>query len=155
MTSSRFLNAISILMLVAVYASAQQAAPRGLTLLPGFNHEMSQGIDSASGRIWKEGGLSISYTLGASPGKALDLSPRNVLWTKEQVLRGHQIRVSLTQDQKLAVVFPPKFRPVSPNTAEVFTGTSAYFYADVKSDEDVADMLLMVLAYEPPPMPGQ
>lgn len=151
------LKAIAAFLLCSVHAAAQQQAapPTGITLLPGFRHERNpNGIDSTFGRIWKDQGLSIGYSLGAAPGRAtVNLRPENLLWTKEQVLGGNRVQVSMTRDRMLAVVFPAKFKPILPNLAKMYPGTSAYFYASVSNDEDVADMLFMVLGYEPPPVP--
>lgn len=150
------LHTIAAVLLCAVHAAAQQQAapPTGITLLPGFKHERNpNGIDSESGRIWKDQGLSIRYSLGASPGRAINLRPDNLLWTKEQVLGWNRIQVSMTRDRMLIVVFPAKYRPIPPNLAQMYPGTSAYFYATVSSDEDVTEVLFMVLGYEPPPIP--
>lgn len=117
-----------------VYAQ-QPAPPGGIKLLPGYQHKKLQGIDTRVGRIWKEGGLAIDYDIGRLAGNAAKSQDQASLrWSKEQVVDGRAVQFAFTKDRKLFVTFPQSF---------------ANFSASVRSEEDLADMLLMVLTYVP------
>jgi hypothetical protein len=56
------------------------------------------------------------------------------LWTKEQTVQGRAVQLVQTKDRTLYVTFPD---------------SSSNFYATVKNNEDLADVLLMVFTYAP------
>jgi hypothetical protein len=113
--------------------------PGGIKLLPEYRHEREKGIDTRVGKIWKEGGILIRYDIGRGAGNAVNgLKKENLLWSKEQVVNESPVLIALTKDRMLYVTFPK---------------TSANFYGKAGSEEDVADMLLMILNYTPPAAP--
>jgi hypothetical protein len=109
--------------------------PGGIKLLPGYQHQKLQGIDTRVGKISKEGGLAIEYDIGRLAGNyAKGQDKAGLLWFKEQVVGGRSVQLAFTKDRTLIVTFPE---------------THANFSGKTKSDEDLADMLLMVLSYAP------
>ena len=107
-----------------------------MQLLPGYKHEKQQGMDTQVGKIWKDQGLTISYDIGRLAGNYTKSQQKEqTLWHKEHVSNGRLIHVALAKDNTLYVTFPE---------------SSANFYANVKSEEDIVDVLLMVLTYSPP-----
>jgi len=114
-------------------AAAQADPPGNIRLLPGYEHQTLQGIDTQVGRIWKESGLLIHYDIGQVAGNfATAFRPDQRLWHKEQASETHRGQLTLTKDRMLCVTFPDDV---------------ANFYAAVKTEEDIVDMLLMVLNY--------
>lgn len=120
-------------------------APGGMKLLPGYVHERLQGIDSIVGRIVKKEGLSISYEIGHVPkpggpvfGGSFSDYPKNTpadqrLWYKEQTIAGREIHTALTKTKTLMVSFP---------------ASGINFSTAIKSEEDVAEALLLILSFQ-------
>ncbi|HUQ32208.1 MAG TPA: hypothetical protein VM095_08805 [Pyrinomonadaceae bacterium] len=130
--------AISILLLSSVSFTTitqKDLPPGGIKLLPGYQHKTLQGFDTWVGKIWKEGGLEIKYDIGFLAGDYADPKHReNFLWYKEQLIEGRRVHCALYKSNSLVVSFPD---------------SSANFTAKVNSQEDIAEMLLMILTYRP------
>src|SRR5262249_42950133 len=125
------------LVLASVHAEPPEG-PGGIRLLPGYQHEEGRGIDTRVGRIWKKDGMEIHYDIGRlagnyAKGKASDKDGKK-LWHKEQTVAGRKIDLAMTKDRVLYVT----------------VAGPSNFYATVKNDEDIADLLLMVLSYDEP-----
>jgi hypothetical protein len=131
------LAVLGILCISAGYAG-DPAVPGGIKLLPGYAHQKLKGIDSRVGRISKNGGVRFQYDLGGLGwGNLVNnvlKDKDNLLWSREQVIDGRIVQLAMTKDRTLNVTFPE---------------TRANFYGTARSEEDVADMLLMVLSYAP------
>jgi hypothetical protein len=140
-----YLIAILLLCSLSVAAQTPVVPPGKIVLLPGYQHErVPTPRDSRNGRIWKDQGLSISYQIGGQAGNRVTGNP-NLQWSKEQTVAGNRVQIGMTRDRMLIVVFsslaPPQGGPSSVLPAN--------FYATVNSDEDIADMLFMVMTYNP------
>jgi hypothetical protein len=138
---------IAVLLLCSVPVAAQTTlvAPATIVLLPGYQHERAPTPrDSRNGRIFKDQGLSISYQAGGLAGNRVNGNP-NLLWSKEMMVRGNRVQIGMTRDRMLIVVFSsPTPPPGVPGSA-----LPANFFATATTDEDIADMLLMVMTYSP------
>ncbi|MBA4192726.1 MAG: hypothetical protein C0467_32575 [Planctomycetaceae bacterium] len=101
-----------------------------IQLLPGYTHEKKKGTDSVVGEIVKKDGPTISYDIGFYGPKTLE----DELWHKEQTLLGKKVKIVFSKQKELLVV--------------VGVGEKVYasFYTKVKSEEDVAEVLLSVLS---------
>jgi hypothetical protein len=127
-----------LLLCVAAHAAAQEAPPGGIKLLLGYQHKTEQGIDTAVGKIWKEGGQTISYDIGCLAGHYADRKRlKDFVWYKELIIDGHEARVARFKSGGfmsgiLVVTFPE---------------AAANFFATAKTEEDVADALLMLTTY--------
>ena len=120
---------------LAPAAGQQDSPPGSIKLLPGYQHKTLQGIDTSVGKIWKDGGIEIQYDIGRLAGDyANPKYPERYVWHREQSIGGRRVHSALDKRNTLIVSFPD---------------TSANFMAEVKSHEDIVDMLLMVLTYEP------
>jgi hypothetical protein len=110
-------------------------APGGMKLLSGYQHQKLQGIDTHVGKVWKDGGLSIQYDIGKLAGNYAKAQAKDEpLWHKEQVIGGRTLHLALAKDKKFYVTLPE---------------WNANFWGQVKTEEDIADILLMVLTYSP------
>ena len=134
------LAAFAVVTFLCIAAHAQEpATPGGLKLLPGYQHEKLKGIDTRVGKISKGDGLTFQYDIGRSAGNAAKAQDKaSLLWHKEQDVNGRSVQLAFTKDRMLFVTFPETF---------------ANFVGKAKSDEDLADMLLMVLTYAPEAKP--
>lgn len=128
-----------------------------LRMLDGFKYKRAKGSDTIGGRIYKDGGLSIEFESGLSEGYAAD--PKNkgrYIWYREQQINGNKVFLALTTHgagttwqaenprqlpsrRVMIVTFPGRFGP----------DDAANFYAEVANEEEVAEMLLMVLTFDP------
>jgi len=128
-------------------ASADDARLRGMRLLPGYTHVPKQGFDSLVGEINKEGGLSIRYEIGrvAKPGGPAmggdfrdhaKLTPKEKLqWYREQTVGDQPVHLAYRKDKVLLASFPK---------------TGMNLHTTIKSTEDFADAMLMILTYPQP-----
>ncbi len=114
--------------------------PGGIKLLNGYVHIPLRGIDTRVGRIKKEGGLDILYDIGPLAGEYVNrcLRDQSCVWYKEQQLKGGLVKIALTKDGEIIATFPK---------------TTANFIAEVKSQEDIADFLIMILTYDETTVP--
>jgi len=104
-------------------------------LLAGYKIKVMSGIDSAGGRISKDRGLSIEFSIGYYVGNAADsIERKQISWRIEQTVNEQKLVCVLTKASELVVTFPA-FR--------------ANFRAKVRSRQDVAEMLLMVSLFDP------
>ena len=131
-------------------ALAADARLGGMRLLAGYEHQPLQGFDSIVGKIEKEDGLQISYEIGGVPkpgaprfgGQFSDrpkLTPKDqVRWYREQVDNGQPVHLAHGKDNFLLVSFPQK---------------GMNFSVTVRSADEMAEALLMILTY-PDPVAG-
>jgi hypothetical protein len=116
-----------------------QDSPTGIVLLTGYKNERCIGRDSYQGRIWQDQGLEIRYEGGLGAGYRVS-NASNLAWSREHTTGTSRVQVGLTKDRVFLVTFSPL-----PTTK----GPRLDFYATVRGEEDIADMLLMVMAYRP------
>ena len=117
--------------------------PPGIALLKGYQHERCMGRDSSQGRIWKDQGLEIRYESGMGAGNRVEQNTSNLIWSREHTTSTNRVQIGMTRDRALLVTFSP---------LPGFRMPMLNFYATTRSEEDIADALLMVLAYRPQPV---
>lgn len=128
----------ALVFLGAACGFAQSDPPPGsIKLLPGYVHHHGQGIDSTVGTIGKEAGLRIHYDIGPLAGNYAECSKLcgwtdNEVWRKKQIVSNQEVICVFTKEKRLVISFPK---------------ATANFYATIRSQEDMADMLLMVLTF--------
>jgi hypothetical protein len=139
---------LSLLAAITSTAAAQTALPGGfeISLLPGYTHAPLQGIDSIVGKITKKDGLEIMYEIGRVPAagglrlggdysnRAAAVPEQNRLWLKEQTIGGRKFSIAYDKDHRLTI-----------STANDKQGVN--FSTVAKSEEELADVLLMVLSF--------
>jgi hypothetical protein len=117
------------------YAQVAKAdpPPGSIQLLPGYQHKTERGIDTAVGRIWKDGGITITYDIGMFAGMYASPHQKDQYeWYKEQSINNQTVRIALTKARQLRVSF---------------VEAHASFLAIIAKEEDLADALLMILTY--------
>lgn len=153
----RKLALIILLLFLAAPAGAFDEPYGGIKLLDGYKFKRSSTIDTINGIIYKDGGLNIEFESGISEGYAVNPKDKNkYIWYREQIVNGHKVMLALTksgvgtvwksensrsskQYNILMVTFPGRFGP----------NDAANFYAEVLNEKEIADMLLMVLTFDP------
>jgi hypothetical protein len=130
----------------ALAANGAEEMPFQMALLSGYQHEPLQGIDSVVGKISKAGGLTIQYEIGrvVKPGQprlggdftdyAERLPPEERQWLKTQQLPAGKVNLAYSKMDVLFASFPE---------------TGVNFNVTVKSAEELAEALLLILSYEP------
>jgi|HubBroStandDraft_6_1064221.scaffolds.fasta_scaffold02825_3 hypothetical protein len=104
-------------------------------LLTGYKLQIGSGTDTWGGTIWKVGGLKIEWDSGLHVGVAADLvDKKDVAWQEEQVVNGQQVICVYTTSNDLIVSFP-----------RLVTN----FQGHIERQQDLAEMLLMILTFEP------
>jgi hypothetical protein len=108
--------------------------PPFVTLLPGYQYHAAQGIDSRTGVIWKEGGVRLHFDIPA--GVYTDCTwcgwTKGEIWRKEQTIGGQKVIYVFTKSKRLVVSFPD---------------VHANFYATIRTESDMADVLLMLSTF--------
>jgi len=118
-----------------------QSPPSGITLPPGYMHEGTGTADSREGRIWKDQGLEIHYSTGTGSGHRVDREVLNEVWSKHNTVGPNIVQIAMTKDRVLLATITP--------VDESRRFSRINFWSSVHSDEDIAEMLLMVMAYKP------
>jgi hypothetical protein len=108
-----------------------------LRLLPGYKLQAGAGYDNGpSGKIRKENGPAIEFHMGPYFSEATEsIKKEEILWREEQVVNGQSFTCVYTKSEDLVISHQPL--PV------------ANFQAKIHSQQEMAEMLLMVLAFEP------
>ena len=138
MKLARQIAALLFMLLAVSSLMAQEAPPPGrIKLLPGYHHEIRQGIDSFVGIISKPGGLEIQYDIGEMAGNYAACATcgwtKGELWRKVQVVNGQRMVCVFTKEKRLVVSFPQ---------------SHANFYATIHGGDELADMLLMMATFQ-------
>ena len=109
--------------------------PGGIKLLSGYVHIPGRGIDSTVGSIKKEGRLNIRYDIGVLAGEYVNHCRRDntCVWYKEQQLNAGLVKIALQRNGFIVATFPR---------------TMANFYTEARTEEDVAEFLLMILTFD-------
>src|SRR5258705_2518574 len=150
-----------ILFLVAIGQAGSVAAdklPGRIKLLPGYSMHQEQTVDASAWTIGKVAGLTINYEAGPSEGSAADPGKQNIYaWYKEQLVNGCKVRVALIKPGLKTVFEPEDSRGQEPGNILLVTfllggegsGLAANFVAKVANSEEIADVLLMALTFDP------
>ena len=109
--------------------------PGDIELFDGYTHTPKRGIDSRVGEISKPDGITIRYDIGRMAGLFAGrcMANNECLWYKGQKINGRDVWLSLTKEGRVYATFPKEY---------------ANFWADTKSQENVADFLVMILTYK-------
>ena len=140
---------LGLLLCAAITTAAQtrEKPPFKIQMLPGYHHKTLMGIDTTIGEISKRHGLLITYDLGdltvAEPPKIRPPSDwkRQCKWIKDDdssPTADTEItcRIDIDEDshiKRLFVSFPD----------------GASFFGQIKNKRQIAEMLKMVLTYDP------
>jgi hypothetical protein len=105
-------------------------------LLPGYKLQIVPGVEGSGGTIWKRGGPTIGFNLPQCCfGNIADsIESTSVLWRQEQIINGQKVICVFTKSHELVITFPKSL---------------SNFQANVRNQQELAEILLMVLTYDP------
>lgn len=145
------------LFLMTQVVNADDPPYGGIKLLDGYKYEKSKTIDTINARIFNNEGFTIEFESGISEGYAADPKKRaQYIWFREQDIKGRKVYLAMTTIGIGTNWKPSRWR--SPKTGRIMLITfpgrfgpldAANFFAEVTSDQELADMLLMVLTFDP------
>ena len=131
----------------ALLRAADNQSFGDIKLLDGYHVTRQGAVDVEAGTIEKSGGLRITFESGPSEGAAVKRDKKGkYLWYREQIVKGHKVRLALEEQRRIGKkhLLLVTFLLGGENTA-----FACNFAGDVKSQEDIADMLLMILTFDP------
>jgi hypothetical protein len=150
---------LSVLCLSCIAAPSVTAQTRtfgDIRLLEGYKYSHGSGVDALDGTIEKDSGLTIHFESGPSQGYWADpKDKRKYIWYREQVVNGQRVMLGLAEAGVLNPWKPDKPRSRRKIRVLMITfpepGLNSWaatnFWAEVISDEEIADMILMVLTF--------
>jgi hypothetical protein len=130
-------------LLEALHPEPKKApSPRGITLLPGYQHVSSTDFEgNKTGAIFNDAGVKLWYEGGFSQGYGADpKEQRKYRWFRSQTVNGHKVYVALDRSNTLWITFPWGTEPDD--------WQAMNFTAKIRKQEDIVDILLMVLGCE-------
>jgi hypothetical protein len=152
---------ISVILLVFLALGSPLAASSTLfntvKLLPGYHIKSEPGLDVVAWTIEKPGGLIVHFEAGLSEGLAVNPEDRDkYAWCRETTFNRQRVLLALTRP---GVEIDPslnKERNLPPGSVLLVSyplgghkGHAANFIGRVANSEEMLDMLLMVLTFDP------
>jgi hypothetical protein len=114
--------------------------PRGIKLLPGYEHIARKTKDTRDGHFKQAGGMAIEYSMG---GFSLNFAKSNegkAVWSREQTIGDFHVHALLLDPKDLIVTLTKESQ-----RDEKRASSRANFRATVASEQDIADFFLMAL----------
>jgi hypothetical protein len=151
---SSFLILLGLLIFPAI---AQKRTFGNIKLLEGYKYKQEPGTDALIGIIAKDGGLTIEFESGLQQGYAADLKKKHkYIWYQEQIVNGHKVVLALTKSGVGTVWKPEKSRSLRDPKVLIITFPGRFgpndatnFWAEVLNDQEIAEMILMALTFNP------
>jgi hypothetical protein len=104
-------------------------------LLPGHKMPVFSGIDSAAGKIWQPGGLTIDAQFGRGFGnRAAAIDQSQGLWREQQTIKGQRVGCAFTRSNDHIVSFV---------SARLARGS-----ARIRDQKDLAEVRLTALRFD-------
>jgi hypothetical protein len=132
-----------LLLLLSSQACGQKSTPpvqnrpskTPFAMLPDYKVEVYQRIEGGyAGKVWKRGGITMWYGQGVDSGVDTDsVKTQDILWKQEQVINKRKVQCLYTKTHELVVSFPL---------------LAANFRAKARTQQELADMLLMVATFD-------
>lgn len=115
--------------------------PKGIRLLGGYKHKSTTDFEGNQvGEIFMRNGVTIKYEIGLSQGMAVDINQKaKYVWFREQKTGDRIVRYALNKGNVFIISIP---LDDAPGTLHV-----ANFYGRINKRQDIADMLLMIMAF--------
>jgi hypothetical protein len=125
---------LAVMAITSVAQPVPVEAPFHIRLLPGYQLTAGRSLDSISGEIRKHGGLIINFDLVEAYTDCKSCGwTDGELWRKKQLVNEEEAVFVFTKSKRLVVSFPK---------------SHANFYATIRNESDMADMLLMLSTFE-------
>ena len=128
----------------------------GMKTLPGYRVSRGRAIDAVVWTIAKPGGPIIEFESGPSAGRIESAEPI-YSWYKEQTVTGYKVQLAFIKPGLQTRFEPPNRRGMKPGSILIVAfhlnpehpDETAVFTSKIASLEELADVLLMVLTFDP------
>ena len=149
---------LAIALVIPTYLLASDAALGGIKLLPGYSVKRESTLDASAWTIEKKGGPKIHFEAGPSEGAAADPKDENrYSWYREQLVSGCKVRFALIKPGLKTVWEPDDGTDSEPGNILLVSfllerersDYVANFSAKVRNPQELADVLLMVMTFNP------
>ncbi|MGB2626292.1 MAG: hypothetical protein WAK20_05855 [Candidatus Acidiferrum sp.] len=136
---------------------ADEESIGGINLLPGYHVKKLPGVDVTARTIEKPGGIIIHFEAGPSEGLAVSPQKnREYAWSRKQSINGHLVLLALTRPGVKSGPDLDKERNLPPGNILMVSyplggqpDHAANFIGKVANSEEMIDMLLMTLTFDP------
>jgi hypothetical protein len=149
----------SLMLLVAMcgLAFASESSFGGVQLLDGYSAKQGSAVDAVVWTIQGKNGLIIHFESGPSEGRVVDLKDREkYAWYREQTVNGRSVLFALVKPGLKTDFDLDAERNLPPGNILLVTfplgshrDHAANFVGKVANQEEMIDMLLMVLTFDP------
>lgn len=152
-----FLAAVMSLYAVPMLFGGSTGRFNQIQLLEGYSAKRQSAIDAAAWTIEGKNGLTIHFEAGPSEGCAVDWKHRDkYAWSREQIVNHHKVFLALVKPGIRTDPDLDSERGLPPGNVLLVCfplgtskGSAANFVAKIASQEEMADMLVMVLTFDP------
>lgn len=155
---TNFLAIVTICLLSLNLSNLQQPIA-GIKLIDGYKYKDGFNVDTLVGTIYKEGGLTIDIECGLAGVWANPKDRSKYAWYKEQLINGHKVIIALIKPGIKTVWEPEKARNGELGNILLITiplgrdpDYAANFKAEILNPEEMVEMILMVLTFDPSKM---
>ncbi len=130
----------------------------GMRLLEGYSIKQNWAVDASAWTIEKKKGLTIYFEAGLSEGSwASRKDERTYAWYREQTINGYRVRLALIKAGLKTRWEPENGRGLKPGNILLVTfllegeqsSHTANFVAKIANSQELADVLLMVVTFDP------
>lgn len=129
----------------------------GVELLDGYSVRRGSAVDAVNWTIQGKNGLTIHFESGPSEGRAVDPKEKDrYAWYREQTVRGHKVLLALVKPGLKTEPDLDSERNPPPGNILLVTfplsghrDHAANFVGKVANQEEMVDMLLTVLTFDP------
>jgi hypothetical protein len=131
----------------------------GIQLLKGYTYKNHSGVDTRVATISKAGGMVIDIEYGLAGAWVNQNDFDKYVWHKEQIINGHKVTMALIKPGLKTVWEADSPRNKEPGNILLITiplnnvnNDPDYvidFKAEITSSEEMVDMILMVLTFDP------
>ena len=152
----RIFSILVVTMGISCFCSASKPYG-GIRLLNGYQINRQAAIDADAWNIQKNG-FTIKFESGLNWGVAADPAHMDTyLWYREQNVNGFKVLLAMVKPGQKTVWEPENSRGMAPGSILLVTfvlsksnpNNTANFWAKVANQEELIDMILMVLTFDP------
>ena len=148
---------VVLISILACNLWASDDAIPGIKLLPGYRAKRGRAVDATVWTIERDGGPGIHFEAGPSEGSINPTEQGIYAWYREQTISGFKVRLAFIKPGLKTRFEPENRRGMKPGGVLVVTfmldkehpDHTANFTAKVANVEEMADVLLMVLTFNP------
>ena len=148
---------LTLLVTLGVLPFGSERGFGGIQLLDGYSAKQGSAVDATVWTIQGKSGLIIHFEAGSSEGRVVDLKDKEkYAWYREQTVNGHKVLLALIKPGVKTDADLDAERNLPPGNILLLTfplsghrDHAANFVGKIANQEEMVDMLLMVLTFDP------